>query len=108
MPNTSPQHLSPTPLTRAEVEAWPPLGPMSIDKARVLALFDRLEPLEAAFAAATPSLEAEALDAVQAANELLTHLYKVVPWGATFDLNISQLNSVTCLLPTVLAKAGRR
>lgn len=37
----------PPPLTRREVEAWPELGPMNLDKRRVLALIDRAEQAEA-------------------------------------------------------------
>jgi hypothetical protein len=39
--------MSPVPpLTRDEVEKWPALGPMSLNPARVLALFDRIALLE--------------------------------------------------------------
>lgn len=34
------------PLTRKEVESWPPLGPMNLDPARVLELLERIEKLQ--------------------------------------------------------------
>lgn len=34
------------PLTRSEVESWPALGPMNLDKQRVLDLFDRIAEFE--------------------------------------------------------------
>lgn len=41
-----------TPLTRAEVELWPVMGPMSLKRERVLALFDELDALKVTVASA--------------------------------------------------------
>lgn len=52
-----------TPLTRDEVEKWPPLGPMALDKQRVLTLFDELDMARFVFRV-TRALEDDASDLI--------------------------------------------
>lgn len=63
-------------LTRAEVESWPAMGPMTLDKQRVLDLINRAEKAELDFRGICENLDIDSLNKAHAAAEVRAVLAK--------------------------------